>query len=141
MYDQIIQHYLFPFKRASYNLKLCLHQDNATTHHGKPAKAALQRFGIDWVISCIDWIFKFIIVRQFKIQSPANSPDLNPIEWVWADLKRHVRSYRCKTIEDLLTACKDFQKKVTPEYCQNFINKLKKIVQIVINNKGGWSNF
>jgi hypothetical protein len=86
--------------------------------------------------SCIDWIFKFIIVRPFKSQSPANSPDLNPIEWVWADLKRHVRSNRCKTIEDLLTACKDFQKKVTPEYCQNFINKLKKIVQIVINNDG-----
>ena len=56
-------------------------------------------------------------------------------------IKKDIRSYRCKTIEDLITACKDFQKKVTPEYCQNFINKLKKNVQIVINNKGGWSNF
>ena len=74
------------------------------------------------------------------MQSPSDSPDLNPIERVWADLKKHVRSFRCKTIQELIMACKEFQKKMAPEYCQNYINKLKKIVQIVINNKGGWSD-
>ena len=30
---------------------------------------------------------------------------------------------------------------MSPEYCQNYINKLKEIVQIVIKKKGEWSNY
>ena len=71
------------------------------------------------------------------MRSPPSSPDLNPIEWVWADLKRHVRKRRCKTVQDLMSACKEFQNKMTPQYCQNYIKNFKHVISKI----GEWSNF
>lgn len=45
------------------------------------------------------------------MKSPPNSPDLNPIEWVWSDLKNYVRSKVCKTESELVNAIFEFQKK------------------------------
>ena len=61
------------------------------------------------------------------MRSPPKSPDLNPIELVWADMKKFVRKQRCKTINDVIKAVKHFWKKLTPKYCTNFINHLKKV--------------
>ena len=122
MYSDIANHFIFPFMRKNYRNSLNLHQDNAKTHHAKIAKNAIQNIGVNW------------------IQSPPYSPDLNPIEWVWADLKRYVRKARCTCENDVMMAVKEIQNKMTPEYCQRYINKLKKVVQIVLQKKGEWSN-
>jgi transposase len=69
------------------------------------------------------------------MKSPPSSPDLNPIELVWHDLKQHVRKCRCTTEKEIIQACQEFQNKMTPEYCQKYINKLKEVIQIVIKKK------
>ncbi|RMZ93582.1 hypothetical protein BpHYR1_042221 [Brachionus plicatilis] len=33
----------------------------------------------------------------------------------------------------------EFEKTLTPEKCQNYINHLKKVIKIVIEKEGGWS--
>ena len=76
-----------------------------------------------------------------QIKSPPSSPDLNPIEWVWHDLKQFVRKCRCTSEKEIIQACLEFQNKISAEYCQKYINKLREVVQIVIKKKGEWSNY
>jgi transposase len=56
------------------------------------------------------------------------SPDLNPIEWLWADMKRFVRKRLCKNEDELIQAILDFRKTITPEMCTNYILKLKEVI-------------
>ena len=37
-----------------------------------------------------------------KIRSPPRSPDLNPIEMVWHEMKRFIRKSRCKTESEVV---------------------------------------
>jgi transposase len=67
------------------------------------------------------------------MKSPPNSPDLNQIELVWHDLKQHVRKCRCTSEKEIIQACKEFQNKLTSEYCRK--------IQIVIKKEGEWSNY
>jgi transposase len=62
------------------------------------------------------------------VKSPPKSPDLNPIEWVWNDMKRYVRKIFCKDLKELEDAVHSFQKQLTPEYCSKHINKLKEVL-------------
>ena len=61
------------------------------------------------------------------MRSPPKSPDLNPIEWVWGDLKRFVRKRLCRNESELVQAIHDFQAQLTPKYCGRFIDHLKKV--------------
>jgi len=75
------------------------------------------------------------------VRSPPYSPDLNPIEWMWADLKRYVRRRRCSTEDELVEAINGFQRQLTPKKCQKLINKLREVIRTVILKKVGWSNY
>jgi transposase len=48
---------------------------------------------------------------------PPYSPDLNPIEKVWAKVKAHLRKAEARTPEALLDAIADALREVTPEDC------------------------
>ena len=58
-----------------------------------------------------------------------------------ADLKKFIRNCRCTSEEEVFEALNEFQKKLTVEYCRNYVIKLREVIQIVIKNKGGWSNY
>jgi transposase len=62
-----------------------------------------------------------------KIKAPANSPDLNPIEMVWNQMKDYVRSKFCKNIEEIVLAVNEFRLNYPLNYCENTINKLHKV--------------
>ena len=80
------------------------------------------------------------IIKKITSGSPC-SPDLNPIEWVWADLKNFVRKRLCESLEDVKKAVFDFQKQITKEYCVAHIQKLKEVIKVVIKNHGGHSDY
>ncbi len=75
-----------------------------------------------------------------KCESPAQSPDLNPIEMVWADMKAFVASRFCRNLDEVKDSIFDYKKTLTPEKCERFINHLKKVIPVVIAKNGGWSN-
>lgn len=99
LYKEIIEYYFYPFVAEKYNYTAYLHQDNDPKHTSALCMTSLIDSGINW------------------IRSPPFSPDLNPIEWVWSDLKRFVRKQKCKTKNEVITAIKKFYEKITPEYC------------------------
>ena len=123
IYREIINDQLFPFVAQNYDYKAKLHQDNDSKHSSRICSDALKNWDIQWV------------------KSPPKSPDLNPIEWVWADLKKKVRKRLCTCEQDLIQAVKEFWQKMTPQYCIQFINHLKIVSYICDINKTKTLNF
>ena len=70
---------------------------------------------------------------------PAESPDLNPIEMVRAQLKR----YLCKRVKpinqaELVRGIEQFwAEKMTPDLCSRYINHIHTVIPKVIAYKGG----
>ncbi len=52
---------------------------------------------------------------------PPYSPDLNPIEMLFAQLKAYLRKAKARTVDTLWRAIGDFIKTVTPQQCANYI--------------------
>lgn len=60
-------------------------------------------------------------------KSPPQSPDLNPIEMLWSDLKRFIRKQQCRSITEVTNAIQSFHQTLTPEKCKNYIDRLHKV--------------
>ena len=73
MYDDIIRECMHPFIGKKYKYACKLHQDNDAKHSIKLCSKTIKQLNIKWV------------------KSPPLSPDLNPIESVWGDLKHFIR--------------------------------------------------
>lgn len=93
-------------------------QDGASCHTAKITKKWLQ----DNEIDVLDW--------------PSSSPDLNPIENLWALMKRRLRNEPQRTLQGLKDKIRDIWSSITPEECQNLINTMNKRLTAVIKNKG-----
>ena len=75
--------------------------DNWTVHHGEEVRALTERFGCE------------------LLYLPTYSPDLNPIEHLFAKVKAFIKSLRPATINALTEAFCDAVKAVTPEQVLN----------------------
>jgi hypothetical protein len=62
-----------------------------------------------------------------KATAPAQSPDLNPIEMVWADLKHYVSSKMCTNLMEIQTSIGEYKASLTPQKCSAFIQHLRKV--------------
>ncbi|CAF0953586.1 unnamed protein product [Brachionus calyciflorus] len=109
LYREILADYLIPFGALKFNSSFILHQDNDPKHNSKICRDFLKKNGINWV------------------KSPAKSPDMNPIEMLWYELKEYIRKKNIENEEDATKAIFEFQKKITPEKCQAYIKHLKKL--------------
>ena len=74
--------------------------------------------------------------------TPAESPDLNPIEMIWHELKSYLRRFVKPTNkEQLVNGIQEFWQTVTPEKCQRYIGHLRKVVPEVIRCEGRASGY
>lgn len=73
---------------------------------------------------------------------PANSPDLNPIEHLWAYVKRRVESERVWMRQDLLfSAIEREWKRVPREYVKSLVESMQRRLIAVIKARGGASKY
>ena len=99
-------------------------QDNDPKHVSCYSQAAYDELEINW----------------FK--TPAESPDLNPIENFWHKLKHHLRCYvKPKTKEELINGIEQFWLKIPPARCIRYINHIQKVLPAVVAEEGCASGY
>ncbi len=77
-YFGILANHLIPFAKSYYGNDAILYQENSAIHKEANCKALLISNNLNWE------------------RCPPYSPDMNPIEKLWADLKEFIANCRCQ---------------------------------------------
>ena len=94
-------------------------QDNDPKHTSKRAQKFLQEKQVNW------W------------KTTAESPDANPIENVWHELKEFIRrEVKPRTKEELINGINNFWMTVDINKCKKYIGHLRKVVPRIIELGG-----
>ena len=70
------------------------------------------------------------------LEWPAQSPDLNPIENLWKELKVRAHARNPRTLDDLERICMEEWQKIPPEVCSNLVDKYHRRLTAVIQQNG-----
>ncbi|CAJ0953923.1 unnamed protein product [Ranitomeya imitator] len=123
MYREILSANLLPSARA---LKMksgwVFQHDNDPKHTARATK---------------EWLRK----KHFKVlEWPSQSPDLNPIENLWRELKVRVAKRKAKNITALEEICMEEWANIPTTVCGNLVKTYRKRLTSVIANKGYITN-
>ncbi len=74
---------------------------------------------------------------------PAQSPDLNPIEHLWSEVKRKLNKFESppKGMLELWERIQTTWNDITPQTCQNLIASMPRRITDVIKAKGRWTKY
>ena len=123
-YVSILEEALLPFLRNVYPDGHRFVQNNDPKHTSKRALAFFQQNGVNW----------------FK--TPPESPDLNPIENLWHEMKEFLRrEVKPHNKAELVAGIEQFWGSVTKEKCRRYIRHLRKVIPRVIEEDGGASGY
>ncbi|KIH50959.1 hypothetical protein ANCDUO_18959 [Ancylostoma duodenale] len=118
-YCQILERLYLPFNRNTYHGYAKLVQDNSPVHKSHYTSQKLT----PWGVHVLEW--------------PAESPDLNPIELIWGNMKNYVRRKNVRNLEQLRDVVLEFWRSLTPEICARYVNDISKKMRRVIQAQGG----
>ena len=120
LYTNILDCTLVPFLKDVFAHHHRFMQDNDPKHTSKHA----QRFLANW------W------------KMPPKSPDLNPIENLWHELKEFIRhEVKPKTKQELVDGILAFWDTTDKTKCTKYINHLRKVVPRVIELNGAATGY
>ena len=85
---------------------------------------------------------KWLKDNKFKVSEwPSQSPDLNPIENVWTELKKRVRARRPTNLTQLHQLCQEEWAKIHPTYCGKIVEGYTKCLTHVKRFKGNVTKY
>jgi hypothetical protein len=131
-YHSILVHQVLPFiwdkaQAEPTTIAWIFQQDNCTTHTAKRNIEYLER-------KARESQYKWTVMEW-----PSNSPDLNPIENIWAYLKQQLRGYDVvpRTTSELVDRVRAEWEKLEPEFLERYADSLPARIAAVIANRGG----
>ncbi len=71
----------------------------------------------------------------------SQSPDLNPIEMLWHDLKQSIHAQKPFNVAELKRFCKVEWAKIPPQRCERLIASYRKRLISVVAAKGGTTSY
>ena len=100
-------------------------QDNDPKHPARIVRQWLQNQAIETLV----W--------------PSQSPDINPIEHLWAHLKKKLYEYpeAPRGLLELWDRVQDQWNKIDPETCANLVDSMPTRIEVVIKAKGKWTRY
>ena len=121
LFTDILDTTLLPFIQDKFPTSHRFMQDNDPKHTSKYAEEFLNTNNVNW------W------------KTPAESPDLNPIEHELKEFQR--REVKPKTKQELIDGILRFWETVTIDKCNKYIDHLKKVVPRVIELEGAATGY
>ncbi len=120
LYVRILDRCLLPFTRAVFDGEdHRFMRDNDPKHVSRRAQKFFEDNRVNW------W------------RTPPESPDLNPIENLWHELKDFLRArVKPRNLAELKDGIKAFWSTVTPSKCKRYINHQHKVIPCVIEVQG-----
>lgn len=119
LFIQILDRALVPFLNTRLDDGHRYMQDNDPKHTSRCARSYFEEKGINW------W------------RTPPESPDLNPVENMWHELKEHIRrEVKPHTKDELINGIIQFWNTVSIAKCRKYINHLNKVIPRVIELNG-----
>lgn len=124
LYAEILEKTLLPFTRRVFPDGYNFMQDNDPKHTSKYVREWMESNGVVW------W------------KTPPESPDLNPIEDLWHELKESIRrQVKPKSKDELIQGIQSFWRTVDAIKCNKYINHLYKVLPKVIELNGGATGY
>ena len=124
VYQDILEHFMLPAAEQLFgDNEFIFQQDLAPAHSAK----STQKWFENSQLQVLDW--------------PANSPDLNPIENLWAIVKKKLNKHHPNTSQQLKDAIKTCWNEVTPRECQQLIHSMPRRIEAVIKARGDGTKY
>lgn len=118
VYVDILNNVMLPYAEYEMPLQWAFQQDNNPKYTSRKAK---------------EW-FR---VKGIRVMSwPAQSPDLNPIENLWGDIKRKVADARPSNNRELWQVVQNEWSQITAKRCQDLVDSMQRRCKAVLENKG-----
>lgn len=121
-YIEVLQTHMLDF----YEIGDCnfFMQDNAPCHKAKRVMKWLQNKKVD----VLEW--------------PGNSPDLNPIEELWANMKLKLQEKNTSTPQQLVEALRDiWVHNIDLDYCRSLSDSMPKRIAAILKAHGGHTKY
>ena len=122
-YIELLANNLFESSKKMNLKKFKFQQDNASVHVSKLTKEFFDFRKID----VISW--------------PAQSPDLNPIENLWAIMKKKLELKNFENIDKLKVEILKIWDEVDKKICENLVSSMTKRINLCIANKGDFIKY
>jgi hypothetical protein len=121
--DILKQHLKTSVRKLKFGRKLVFQMDNDPKHTSKVVAKRLK----DTNAKVLEW--------------PSQSPNLNPIKNVCAELKKRVRARRLTNLTQLHELCQEEWDKIHPTYCGKFVEGYPKHLTQVKQFKGNATKY
>lgn len=123
-YKNILVRHAIPSGLREIGRGFVFQQDNDPKHTSKICRNYLERKEADGVLENMTW--------------PPQSPDLNPIELLWEELDRKIRTSCPTSAENLWEKLKEAWSSLEQRTLDKLVERMPRLVKAVIKSKGGF---
>ena len=83
------------------------------------------------------YLSEVLCIKDYILKWPPYSPDLNPIENLWADLKKRAEKHNATNVEELEKAVRQEWKETDKDLCEKLVASMPKRLAQLVEYEGG----